>query len=63
MLCGVICGPRSERWWQGAGEPADFFDAKGVDAGGFPGWKFIDPRRFQFVALMLGALLPDIYTE
>jgi phenylalanyl-tRNA synthetase beta chain len=19
MLCGVICGPRSNRWWQGAG--------------------------------------------
>ena len=33
MLCGVICGPRSERWWQGAGEPADFFDAKGVAEG------------------------------
>jgi phenylalanyl-tRNA synthetase beta chain len=33
MLCGVICGPRSERWWQGAGEPADFFDAKGIVEG------------------------------
>jgi len=25
--------PRSERWWQGASEPADFFDAKGVVEG------------------------------
>jgi len=33
MLCGVICGPSSERWWQGASEPADFFDAKGVVEG------------------------------
>ena len=33
MLCGVMCGPRSERWWQGASEPMDFFDAKGVVEG------------------------------
>jgi len=33
MLCGVMCGPRSERWWQGTGGPADFFDAKGVVEG------------------------------
>ena len=35
MLCGVISGPRSERWWQGASEPVDFFDAKGVVEGLF----------------------------
>ena len=33
MLCGVLCGPRAEQWWQGAGEPVDFFDAKGVIEG------------------------------
>ena len=33
MLCGVMCGPRSERWWQGASEPMDFFDAKGIVEG------------------------------
>jgi phenylalanyl-tRNA synthetase beta chain len=33
MLCGVMCGPRAERWWQGASEPVDFFDAKGVIEG------------------------------
>ena len=27
MLCGVMCGPRSERWWQGGNEVMDFFDA------------------------------------
>jgi phenylalanyl-tRNA synthetase beta chain len=33
MLCGVMCGPRSERWWQGTSETMDFFDAKGVVEG------------------------------
>jgi phenylalanyl-tRNA synthetase beta chain len=33
MLCGVMCGPRSERWWQGAAEVMDFFDAKGAVEG------------------------------
>jgi len=33
MLCGVICGPRSERWWQGGSEPVDFFDIKGIAEG------------------------------
>jgi phenylalanyl-tRNA synthetase beta chain len=33
MLCGVLCGPRAERWWQGASEPVEFFDAKGVVEG------------------------------
>ena len=33
MLCGVMCGPRSERWWQGASEAVDFFDAKGIVEG------------------------------
>ena len=33
MLCGVVSGPCSERWWQGAGEPMDFFDAKGIVEG------------------------------
>jgi phenylalanyl-tRNA synthetase beta chain len=32
-LCGVLCGPRNERWWQGASEPMDFFDTKGVVEG------------------------------
>ena len=30
MLCAVICGPRAAQSWQGASEPVDFFDAKGV---------------------------------
>ncbi len=30
MLCGVMCGPRNERWWQGGSEQVDFFDAKGI---------------------------------
>jgi phenylalanyl-tRNA synthetase beta chain len=30
VLCGVICGPAQPRWWQGGGEAADFFVAKGV---------------------------------
>jgi phenylalanyl-tRNA synthetase beta chain len=33
MLCAVICGPRAAQWWQGAAEPVDFFDAKGVVEG------------------------------
>ena len=33
ILCGVMCGPRSERWWQGASEAVDFFDAKGIVEG------------------------------
>jgi phenylalanyl-tRNA synthetase beta chain len=33
MMTAVMCGPRSERWWQGASEPVDFFDAKGVVEG------------------------------
>jgi phenylalanyl-tRNA synthetase beta chain len=33
MLCVVMCGPRSGHWWQGASEPMDFFDAKGVVEG------------------------------
>jgi len=33
MLCAVICGPRAAQWWQGASEPVDFFDAKGVVEG------------------------------
>ena len=33
MLCAVICGPRAAQSWQGASEPVDFFDAKGVVEG------------------------------
>jgi phenylalanyl-tRNA synthetase beta chain len=33
MLCGVMCGRRLERWWQGESETADFFDAKGIAEG------------------------------
>jgi phenylalanyl-tRNA synthetase beta chain len=33
MLCGVMSGPRGERWWQGASEYMDFFDAKGIVEG------------------------------
>ena len=33
ILCGVMCGPRSERWWQGGSEAVDFFDAKGIAEG------------------------------
>ena len=33
ILCGVMSGPRNERWWQGVSEPMDFFDAKGVVEG------------------------------
>jgi len=28
MVCGLVAG--QERWWQGEGKPADFFDIKGV---------------------------------
>ena len=30
VLCGVLSGARELRWWQGGGEPADFFTAKGM---------------------------------
>ena len=30
VLCGVICGKRHPRWWQGESDKVDFFDAKGV---------------------------------
>jgi phenylalanyl-tRNA synthetase beta chain len=33
MLCGVIAGRRSERWWQGESESVDFFDARGLVEG------------------------------
>jgi phenylalanyl-tRNA synthetase beta chain len=33
ILCGVMCGPRSERCWQGSSEAVDFFDAKGIAEG------------------------------
>jgi len=33
MLCGVMSGPRNERWWQGSSEAVDFFDAKGIVEG------------------------------
>lgn len=33
MLCGVIAGQRSQRWWQGDSEPVDFFDARGLIEG------------------------------
>ena len=33
ILCGVMCGSRGERWWQGASEAVDFFDAKGIVEG------------------------------
>lgn len=33
MLCAVMCGQRLERWWQGASEGVDFFDAKGIAEG------------------------------
>jgi phenylalanyl-tRNA synthetase beta chain len=32
-LCAVISGPGLEKWWNGGGEPADFFFAKGVVQG------------------------------
>ena len=33
VLCGVMCGHRNERWWQGDSEAVDFFGAKGVVEG------------------------------
>ncbi|MFC2014187.1 phenylalanine--tRNA ligase subunit beta, partial [Chloroflexota bacterium] len=30
ILCGILNGPRLEKWWQRGGELFDFFDAKGV---------------------------------
>jgi phenylalanyl-tRNA synthetase beta chain len=33
VLCGVISGPKIEKWWRGGEEAADFFDAKGVVEG------------------------------
>jgi phenylalanyl-tRNA synthetase beta chain len=33
VLCGVISGPKIEKWWRGGAEVADFFDAKGVVEG------------------------------
>jgi phenylalanyl-tRNA synthetase beta chain len=33
VLCGVISGPKVEKWWRGGEESADFFDAKGVVEG------------------------------
>jgi len=30
VLCGILSGPRIDRWWQGESESIDFFDAKGV---------------------------------
>ncbi len=33
VLCGILSGPRLERWWQGESGLVDFFDAKGVVAG------------------------------
>jgi phenylalanyl-tRNA synthetase beta chain len=33
VLCGVIAGRRSQRWWQGDSEFVDFFDARGVVEG------------------------------
>ncbi len=29
-LCAILSGPWQEHWWQGDGDPAGFFDAKGV---------------------------------
>jgi phenylalanyl-tRNA synthetase beta chain len=33
VLCGVISGPKIEKWWRGGEEAADFFEAKGVVEG------------------------------
>lgn len=33
VLCGILSGPRLEKWWQGGDESLDFFDAKGVVEG------------------------------
>jgi len=29
-LCGILSGPRMDRWWQDESAPVDFFDAKGL---------------------------------
>ena len=33
VLCGILSGPRLEKWWQGQSGSVDFFDAKGIIAG------------------------------
>jgi phenylalanyl-tRNA synthetase beta chain len=33
ILCGIISGPGTEKWWQGEGKEPDFFEAKGVIEG------------------------------
>ncbi len=33
VLCGILSGPRLEKWWQGESGLVDFFDAKGVMEG------------------------------
>jgi len=33
VLCGVLSGPRFDRWWQGENGSLDFFDVKGVTEG------------------------------
>ncbi len=35
MLCGLLSGPRLEKWWQDRDELLDFYDAKGVMGGLF----------------------------
>jgi len=30
ILCGILSGPRFDKWWQGESGLVDFFDAKGV---------------------------------
>jgi len=33
MLCGILSGPRLDKWWQGESGLVDFFDAKGAMEG------------------------------
>jgi len=33
MLCGILSGPRLDKWWQGESGLVDFFDAKGAVEG------------------------------
>ncbi len=33
VICGILNGPRQEKWWQGEGELLDVFDAKGIAEG------------------------------
>ena len=33
ILCGILSGPKLEKWWQGGDELIDFFDTKGVVEG------------------------------